>query len=316
MREIPLELRSGPFTLARAAELGVSRRMLDGARFRTPFPGVRVLAGAPDTLPERCRAAALVLPPQAAFSHDTAVWLGGWPRPLRAGDSPIHVSVPTSLPRPRITGLRGHRVTWRPADVSTVNGLRVTAPGRTWCDLAASGWSILDLVMFADALRRRCESTGLAQLHEHLESWEGQRSVRRLHRALALSSDRVDSPMETRMRLLFRVAGLPTPQVNEWVEDSFGHKIHRPDLSWPQWKVAADYDGAHHLEWDAEADVIAGRRSNWRRRQDLTRQDQLAAEGWQLRVFTAFDLFTLHPRAVARMRETLKRAGCPIRSTP
>lgn len=161
MREIPLELTPGPFTVARAAEWGLSRRVLDGARFRAPFPGVRVLAGAPDGVRERCAAARLIMPEHAAFSHDTAVRLGEWPTPLNAppnGD--LHISLAAGLDRPRVRGIRAHRVTWAPGDVVVVRGLRTTSPERTWCDLAATGWSGLDLVVLADAIRRRRDEGG------------------------------------------------------------------------------------------------------------------------------------------------------------
>lgn len=209
MREIPEELRQGPFTLARAAEFGVSRKVVNGRRFRAPCPGVRVLADSPDTLADRCRALALVLPAEAAFSHGTAVRLDGWPTPLYGPASEeVHVSVPHPA--------------WAP-----------TLPG-------------------------------------------------------------------------------VAPQVNVWVRDSGGEPIHRPDLSWPRWRVAADYDGAHHFEQDDTSAVLAGRRSNWRRRHDISRQDQLMDAGWQLRVFTAYDLITRHERSVERMRSTLRRAGAPV----
>ncbi|MFN8080037.1 MAG: hypothetical protein U0Q19_10765 [Kineosporiaceae bacterium] len=203
-------------------------------------------------------------------------------------------------------------MTWQAGDLTRVHRLRVTTAVRAWGDLAASGLPDLDLVVLADAIRRREEQDGAQRLTAQVRSWRGHRGVQRLREALERSSDRVDSPMETRLRLLFRAAGLPAPCVNEWVVDAFGDGIHRPDLSWPQWRVAADYDGAHHLEWDADADVVAGRRSNWRRRQDLTRQDQLATIGWQLRVFTAFDVLSLPDRAVSRMRTTLRLAGAPV----
>lgn len=53
MREIPDELMHGPFTLERARALGLSREIVNGPRFRTPWRGVRVSRDIADTLEQR-----------------------------------------------------------------------------------------------------------------------------------------------------------------------------------------------------------------------------------------------------------------------
>ena len=108
MREIPEGLARGPFTVAMGRELGLTDEVLSGRRFRAPWTGVRVMAEAPDTLVERCRAAVLALPADAVFSHDTAVALGagssqrtGADRRPRTGHSSLtrgHPSTSRSLP--------------------------------------------------------------------------------------------------------------------------------------------------------------------------------------------------------------------------
>jgi hypothetical protein len=45
------------------------------------------------------------------------------------------------------------------------------------------------------------------------------------------------------------------------VLDGGGGYLHTPDLSWPRWRVAVDYDGAHHFAPDPP-----GREDQWRRR--------------------------------------------------
>jgi hypothetical protein len=117
--------------------------------------------------------------------------------------------------------------------------------------------------------------------------------------------------METRLRLLFVDGGLPEPEVNQWVRDEDGVPLHRPDLSWPLWHVAADYDGRHHAERDRDDDVRAGRASDWRPRQDTASRELVDSIGWRLRVFTSFDVFRRPERSVERMRATLRVAGAP-----
>lgn len=318
MRDIPHELSSGPFTIQRAYELGLSPKLLRGPRFRTPWPGVRVLREHPDTFVERCRAASLVLPTEATFTHHTALVLGGWLTPQGGRYRPedpspgtsLHVSVPMGTARPRGRGLVAHQWYPEPDDVVGLAGLRVSSPARTWCDLGAADEPLTDLVILADALRRR--GVGVGRLRARLDAWEGRRGALVLRTALRRSRDRVDSPMETRLRLLLEGAGLPEPMVNEWVKSADGTPLHCPDLSWPQWRVAVDYDGRHHNDRDDERDVSAGRASDWRARQDQSRRDLLAEDGWAFRVFTSFDVFRQPAILIERVRRALSLAGAPV----
>jgi hypothetical protein len=118
--------------------------------------------------------------------------------------------------------------------------------------------------------------------------------------------------METRLRLLFVEGGLPEPEVNQWVRLEDGTPVHQPDLSWPQWKVAADYDGVHHADRDEDAAIRGKRASNWRQRQDNSRRDLMDEARWRLRVFTSFDVLKRGEASVERMRNTLRAAGAPV----
>lgn len=323
MHEIPDELARGPFTLARAAELGLSARVVSGSRFRTPWPGVRAARGAPDTLLERCRAAKLVLPETAVFTHGTALYLGDWLTPGPPTTRPaydrrepeagtaLHVSVPHGTARPRGRGLAVHRWQPEPHDVIDLAGLMHSSGARTWCDCGADGALLTDLVVLADALRRHDDPGGRVML-QRLTGWCGRRGYRILVRALGMSRDGVDSPMETRLRLLVVEAGLPDPLVNEWVRDEHGAPLHRPDLSWPRWKVALDYDGRHHRQRDEEEAVRTGQASDWRQRQDESRRDLLADHGWAYRVFSSFDVLRRSGLAAERVRVLLRRNGAPV----
>ena len=316
MKDIPPAVAAGPFTVRDGAELGLTARVLEGRRFSKPWRGVRVVRGAPETLFERCRAAALVLPHSAVFSHETALELGRWLAPgMGDGPSryaeredtraPIHVTVPHHAVRPQRVGMVGHRTDLLGDEILHLGGLRVTSPWRTWLDLGATS-SEVDLVILADALRRRVGTC------PYQASIEGRRGARALRRALTRSRSGVDSPMETRLRLLFEDAELPEPAVNRPVVRSDGSPLHRPDLSWPRWRVAADYDGRHHADRDSPQDVRSGRASDWRVRQDISRGDLLDDEGWILRVFTSFDVFHAPARAVERMRAALRRGGADV----
>jgi hypothetical protein len=302
---IPAELLSGPFAVRRAAELGVPQNVLRGRRFRTPVRGVRVPAVLSPSVALDCAACALVLPAEAAFSHATAVRLRGLPLPLRFEDDGLHVSVPAKVTVPVPGPLVGHQVSWIRGDVRRVDGLRVTSVERTLCDLAAAGWPLADLLVLADAALRQSRWTTPERFAASVAGWAGQRGVRVLREVLRLAETRVDSPMETRLRLLLIRAGLPRPVVNEPIWTPDGVYLHTPDLCWPRWRVAVDYDGAHHFE-------RGGERGDWRRRQDVARQELMQENGWVLRIMTATDVLARPQLAVDRTRAALRSRGAEV----
>ncbi|WP_165547397.1 DUF559 domain-containing protein [Kribbella sindirgiensis] len=72
-----------------------------------------------------------------------------------------------------------------------------------------------------------------------------------------------------------------------------GGWLAKPDLSYPQIKLAIEYDGRHHLV-DAR---------QWR--QDIRRRENLEREGWLVRVFTAYDVLNIPHTVVACIAEDL-----------
>lgn len=85
--------------------------------------------------------------------------------------------------------------------------------------------------------------------------------------------------METRVRMLFVLAGFPEPVVNVEVFDDSGRLRYRIDLAWPTVKVAVEYDGRHHIR----------REEQWT--YDIRRREDLEGEGWAFLVLTAADIF-------------------------
>lgn len=300
-----------PFTVAEAPREGLSPARLRSSDFRSPFRGVRVAADAPETLETRCAAAQRILDDAAAFSHETAASLLGIPCRARGGTGldVLDVTMPRGTAVPRTRGLRGHDTIWRAGDVITWRDLRVTCGARTLCDLAAAGSTRADLLVMADALLsgglRHAPLSTRVQLLESVTAWRGRRGLRRLTEVVHLASERVDSPMESVLRLLILDAGLPPPWVNQPVRDGHGNVVHRPDLSWPTWRVAVEYDGAHHFEGDAA-------RLRWRRRQDVARVELMQDLGWTVRVMTRDDLFDRPTLALKRIRVALRDRGADV----
>ena len=88
-------------------------------------------------------------------------------------------------------------------------------------------------------------------------------------------------------------SGLPEPHVGHDIHDSDGGWLARPDLAYPELKIAIEYDGRHHL-----VDL-----RQWRR--DIRRRENLECEGWLLRVITAQDLLNTPATVVARITQDL-----------
>jgi len=99
----------------------------------------------------------------------------------------------------------------------------------------------------------------------------------RLQRAIELAEPATESPMETRLRLLLVLAGLPRPQVQVPLHDDKGHFIGRPDLYYPEQRLALEYDGAIHRETMTA---------------DHRRQNRLINAGYRLLRFTAADVLS------------------------
>ena len=156
-------------------------------------------------------------------------------------------------------------------------GCWVTTPARTWCDLATvlSDERLLAagdrLIWWRDPL---CSVDEIARVARRLA---GGRGAARRARVLPMLSDRADSPPESVIRLRIVRAGLPSPAVNQRVLVG-GQFIGMPDLSFPDFRMAIDYEGLHHLT-DAK---------QWHK--DLARVPRFENAGWHMTRASAPDL--------------------------
>jgi hypothetical protein len=292
---VPAQLRDGPFTVEQARAAGVSPEQLRGRRYRKLFRGVYVSAALQDTLELRCRAIRHVLPSDAVFSHFTAAEL--YDLPLH--DALVHVSAssPQRRPNPR-AGVRFHESIPLTA-VRTYHRLPVTTPERTFLDLAGQV-NLVELVILGDAMLR----PGLAtreSLREAVAAAARRRGVCRAREALAFIRNGVDSPMETRLRLLLVFAGLPCPEINVDLYDEYGHWFSRPDLSYPELKLGMEYEGDTHRT----------DKRQWRA--DMTRHEVLHDLGWTVLRFHADDVLLRPHATVERVRRWINEKG-PRRS--
>lgn len=179
-------------------------------------------------------------------------------------------------------GVSGHRLALRGRDVGEVDGVPVTSPARTWLDLAAV-LDLEDLVAAADYfICSQSRSFGpkkdalcsLGDLLEQVQSTPGARGIRKARQALELCRIGADSAPETRLRLAIGRLGLPAPTLRYVVRDGTGRELAWPDVAFPDFKVAVNYDGRHHLE-------------ERQRESDIRRDEAIAAIGWASVTVTA-----------------------------
>jgi len=282
---IPPELTKGPFTLEEARSHGLSREQLLGASWRRLGRGVYVwrdIAEAPMT---RLIAAKLRLPDAAVFTGRTAAWLHGLDIPPC---KPIEAAVPSTYSTSRLVGVVVRRRSISATETSIRRGLPVTSAVRTIADLACR-LSLTDAVAFLDAaLHGRLVHGGA--LCDWASRHAGCRGVRRLKRALGLADPAAESVMETRLRLLLVLAGLPHPRSQVSLRDDLGLFLARPDLYYPDARLAIEYDGATHRESLAA---------------DNRRQNRMFDAGYRLLRFTAGDVLDTPAAVVSMVRRAL-----------
>ena len=281
--------RTRPFTRAEAKAAGLKPKDVRVAGVRRLHRGVYIGADVQLTNIHRIPAALSILDATAFASHASAARLWGLPIPALADE---HVSVLKRELRRSRPGIRCHLN--RSPDVQFRQGLRVSTPMQLFVELA-SLIDLVDLVVLGDAMVKRKLVTP-ASLIEHCDA-SGMRGARQALRAAEYVRERVDSPMESRLRMLLILAGLPEPEVNLTLRDVDGEPLRRFDLSWPAVKVIVEYDGRHHIE----------REEQWEA--DLDRREVIDDDGWRILVVIAKGIYTSPEQTVSRVWKVLRQRG-------
>lgn len=279
-----------PFTTAQAHTAGITSAELRRKGFRRIYKGVYVAASTPMT-PRVWAAAALATHGRTAFaSHSSAAGVYGIPIPH---DPHEHVSVPTAEDRRRRPGVECH-VGSPTARVIRVKGVRVSAPTWTFIELAAR-LTLVDLVVAGDYIVRREWHTP-EDLVAFCQASKDSHAAVALRAACCVRKD-VDSPMETRLRMLLVLAGLPEPTVNFKVRDELGDVRRRFDLSYPDLRLIIEYDGRQHAEDPEQYDS------------DIYRREDLDQWGWRMVVVTSAGIYKEPSRTLERVRKALAERG-------
>ena len=102
--------------------------------------------------------------------------------------------------------------------------------------------------------------------------------------------------METRLRMLLVLAGLPCPEVQVSIRDDEGRFLGRPDLLYRLQRLAIEYDGGNHRD---------------RMVDDNRRQNGLIGAGFRLLRFTAADVYGTPDIVAMQVRHCLLAKSDP-----
>ena len=278
-----------PFPRFRAIQAGVPRGLVDSPAFRRLLHGVIVDADVPDSAVLRVKAALACFFDDAHASHASAARVWRVPVQTRPGE---HVTVPVDAHRLRRAGVTCHRRDG--VAVAVRHGVRVSVLTDLFVELAEE-LSLVELVVAGDWMVRR-HHVRIKDLQRAAKQAPG-RAGALARKASGYVRARVDSPMESRLRMLIVLAGIPEPRVNVSVRDADGEPVRRFDLSWPDIRVIVEYDGRHHVE----------RVEQWE--SDLDRREEIDDEGWRILVVVASGIYSTPERTVQRIFRLLHARG-------
>lgn len=219
------------------------------------------------------------LPAGAAFSGLTASWLHGLDV---VPCDPIDVTVPKNAGVSGRAGIALHRSTLPKHDLVQLRGVLATSMLRTIGDLCGR-LTLTEAVVIADAALHSRRAS-LRDLSAWAMTNPRRHGIRNLRRLLSLVEPAAESPMESRLRMLLVLSGLPQPKAQVSIHDSLGRFVGRPDLYYEQHRLGIEYDGGIHR------DSLAA---------DNRRQNRLIDAGVRLLRFTAGDVLG-NPESVVR----------------
>jgi very-short-patch-repair endonuclease len=265
--------------------VGVTRGQLRGRSYRRLGSGLYRWVGLKESPRLMLTAVARRLPDGAAFSGRSAAWLHGLD--LSPCD-PIEVTIPEPLGSSRRAGASVRRAALTSDEIVQRRGLPATSALRTLVDLGGRG-PLTEGVVAADVVLHAGLVT-LAELHMYIAEHAGAKGIAQLRRVVELAEPKAESAMETRLRMLLVLAGLPKPEVQGSIHDGQGRFVGRPDLLYRVQRLAIEYDGGNHRD---------------RLVDDNRRQNGLVGAGFRLLRFTAADVYGTPDTVALQVRHGL-----------
>lgn len=241
-----------PFTRAEALETGIGRhalgQLLVHGLLVHPLRDVYYVAHLADSLELRIACVRLLAPRDAVVCDQTAGWLHGAPMVLAPNAHLVVPKVDLYLPP-------GHRVkhglaesgerTFLPSELVEMDGMVVTSPLRTACDLGRLRHRDLAFASLDAMLRTRLLSREELVAAANSARYKGYRHIRQLRELAPDADPRAESMGESVLRRRWLDCGdLPRPELQVPVQGPDG-ECHL-DLGLPEWRYGAEYDGE---EW-------------------------------------------------------------------
>jgi hypothetical protein len=241
----------------------LSRGQLAGDAWRRLFPDVYVWSRLRLDHRVLCDAAMMFLGKRGAVSGRSAAFL--WCADVLPRNSPVEVTVPEPARLRAPAGMTIVRSPLPTEDLASWAGIRLTTPARTAFD-PARRCPLVEGVVAVDALlaARQVSRESLGSIVDERERWPGLRQARRV---LDLCDAGAESPMESRLRLVLVLGGLPRPVTQFTVRTRDGVFVARLDLAYPEKRLGIEYEGDQH-------------RGRGAFQQDLRRQNALHVCGW------------------------------------
>ncbi len=282
---VPVALRTRLFTLAEAGEAGITRSQLRGASYRRLGSGFYRWVDLRESPQLVLSAFARRVPAGAAFSGRTAAWLHGLDV---APCEPVEVTIPQSIGSHWRAGATVRRAALGREEIVRRRSVPTTSALRTVLDLAGRG-PLIEGVVAADMFLHARLVT-FAKLCSYAAEHPGAKGIARLRRVVDLAEPKAESPMETRLRMLLMLAGLPRPEVQVSIRDDQVRFLGRPDLFYRVQRLAIEYDGGNHRD---------------RLVDDNRRQNGLVGAGLRLLRFTAADVFGTPDAVAIQVRQAI-----------
>jgi hypothetical protein len=283
---VPPALKTGAFSLSEARGVGITRDQLRGAGYRRLGSGLYCWAGLEESALLMLTAVARRLPKGAAFSGLTAAWLHGLD--VEPCD-PIEVTIPKSIRSGHRVGASIRRAALAGEEIVLRRRQPTTSAIRSVVDLGSR--DLLTEGVVAADMFLHAKLVAIAQLRTHIDKHRRAKGIVRLRRVADLAEPKAESPMETRLRMLLVLAGLPRPEVQVPIVDDQRRPLGRPDLFYPIQRLAIEYDGGNHRD---------------RLISDNRRQNGLVGAGIRFLRFTAADVCGTPDTVVLQVRHSLQ----------
>ena len=204
----------------------------------------------------------------------------------------LHVLNPVGRRLHSTAGLFVHRRDGAP--MALVAGRPATAPAWTAIEVARGLRRPRMLATLDAALRSGTCSRD--ELQHGIERQSGRRGIVTVRELLSLASPLAESPMESEARLVMIDGGLPPPVLQYEVVDLNG-RTWRLDFAWPEFRVAAEYDG---IDWHSGPEAFL---------RDRRRTSALQELGWLVVPIVAGDVRYRPGELIRRVKTQLRYAA-------